>query len=325
MATLLLYGARDVARRSWLLVPLSDEALVEEAWAHGADVVVLDLTELVPEEAKPMARNRARDAIDAAGRGGAQIFAQVDMDLLYADLKACVWPGLRGVVLSRVESSGGVLEADLLLTQLEGERGLMPGSVQLVASLETAQGNHNAMQIARSCPRLWGLTLGRADLVMDLRPEPSGEIHLMPYLMQRLVIVANAAGLAPLGAWWREPARGLQASPRDTREAALRDRRIGFKGSMCVLPEQVEALNTGFTAGDEELARAKRLVEGYHDRPDPHLASFQVDGVLSGLGAVSAAQDVIHFQELCASRDGEKARAMARAAQAASGQEDDDE
>jgi len=38
---------------------------------------------------------------------------------------------------------------------------------------------------------------------MDLRPEPSGELHLMPYLMQRLITAANAAAVMPLGAWWR--------------------------------------------------------------------------------------------------------------------------
>ena len=36
-------------RRSWLLVPLSDTTAVEQAWSSGADVILLDLAELVAE------------------------------------------------------------------------------------------------------------------------------------------------------------------------------------------------------------------------------------------------------------------------------------
>ena len=189
-------------RRSWLLVPLSEEKLVVEAWSLGADVIALDLTEFVAEKHKPRARQRAKAAIRTVSRGGAQVFAQVDKGVLNADLKACVWPGLSGIIISRVESAQEVGEAEDLLLQLEGERGLQPQSLQIVASVETAKGNLVAMDIARSNPRLWGLSLGRADLVMDLRPEPSGEFHMMTYLMQRIITIANAAGLVPLGAWW---------------------------------------------------------------------------------------------------------------------------
>ena len=119
--------------------------------------------------------------------------------------------------------------------------------VELAASLETAVGNHNGFEIANASPRIWSLTLGRVDLIMDLRPEPSGEIHLMPYLMQRLIILAAAAGKVPLGAWWRFPDRGLLATPENTLAAAQRGRAIGFKGSFCVLDNQVGPLNDGFT------------------------------------------------------------------------------
>ena len=87
----------------------------------------------------------------------------------------------------------------------------------------------------------------RADLVMDLRPEPDGEIHLLPYLMQRLVVIAGALGKTPLGAWWRAPDRGLLATPQNTFAAAQRGRAIGFRGALCLRPEQVDALNRAYT------------------------------------------------------------------------------
>jgi citrate lyase subunit beta/citryl-CoA lyase len=233
-------------RRSWLLAPLSRQNLVEEALACGADVVVLDLAELVTERDKPAARACAQAAVRRAREAGVECFVLIDPELAYADLHACVWPGLQGVVVSRAQTVAQVTGIDGLLDRLEHERGIVAGTLEIVPALETAEGIHAAYDIATASPRVRALTLGRADVAMDLRPEPSGEIHLLPYLMQRLVIVAAAAGATPLGAWWRSPDRGLLATPENTHAAACRGRAMGFKGSLCIRPDQVDGLNRGF-------------------------------------------------------------------------------
>jgi citrate lyase subunit beta / citryl-CoA lyase len=227
-------------QRSWLIVPASSAS---QAARSGADIVVLDLVELVAD--KGAARQAARPAIESLKAGSAAVYVQVDAGALEADLDACAWPGVSGIVISCAESARQVQDAAQRLDRLEKERGLAPGA-KIVAAVETAPGNHAAYDIARASPRVSALTLGRADLIMDLRPEPSGEIHLMPYLMQRLVIVARAAGVTPVGAWWRAPDRGLLATPENTRRAAERGRAIGFKGAMCLRPDQVAPLNTAY-------------------------------------------------------------------------------
>lgn len=233
-------------RRSWLLVPMSKAELVAQAAQSGADVIVLDLVELVAKQEKHAARMNVQSAIHTVKAGGAEVFAQIEPDFLYVDLHACVWPGLSGVVVSRAESSRQIENVDALLSRLEHVRGLVPGALKIVAAVETARGNHAACEIGRASPRVSGVTLGRADLIMDLRPEPSGEIHLLPYLMQRLVIVAGAVGVTPIGAWWRAPDRGLLATPDNTFQAALRGRAIGFRGAMCLRANQVDSLNRAF-------------------------------------------------------------------------------
>jgi citrate lyase subunit beta/citryl-CoA lyase len=233
-------------RRSWLVAPMSRPEQIPHAREADVDVLVLDLVEFVAEEEKFAAREAAHAVIESAHASGAEIFVQVDPELLYADLSACVAPGLDGVVVSRAESPGQIEEADALLCRMEEERGILPGTVRIVPALETARGNQAAYDIGRASPRVCALTLGRADLVMDLRPEPSGEIHLMPYLMQRLIIIARAVGVPPVGAWWRAPDRGLLATPENTYHAAQRGRAIGFKGAMCLRPNQVEALNRAY-------------------------------------------------------------------------------
>ena len=169
-------------------------------------MVVLDLAEFVAEQGKPSAREGIAAALDVVKAGGAEVFVQIDPELMLADLRAAIWPGIAGVVISRLESATQIVAADTLIGQLESQRGLLPGSIEVVASLETARGNHDGFQIATASSRICALTLGRADLVMDLRPEPSGEIHMMQYLMQRLI---NAVGCHRN----RRP-RGLVASAR---------------------------------------------------------------------------------------------------------------
>jgi len=232
--------------RSWILVPVSKPEQIEQASRSGADAIVLDLVELIAENDKRAGRANVQAAIRTAKAGAAQVFVQIDPQSLDADLNACVWPEPDGIVMSRVESPEQIAHADAALSRLEHERGVAPGTLKIVAAVETARGNHAAYDIARASPRVRALTLGRADLVMDLRAEPSHEIHLMPYLMQRLIIIARAAGVTPIGAWWRAPDRGLLATPENTYEAAQRGRAIGFKGAMCLRANQVEPLNRAF-------------------------------------------------------------------------------
>jgi citrate lyase subunit beta / citryl-CoA lyase len=270
--------------------------------------------EFVPEGMKPAARERLPEVISSVAQGGAEVFAQVDQELLYADLSAAVWPGLSGILIPRLESPRAVAEADSLLTQFEDKRGLRPGTLQIIAVLDTAKGNDAALDIARASRRIWGLTLGRADLVMDLRPEPSGELHLMPYLMQRLIMAANAAGIAPLGAWWRAPARGLLADPDDTYSAAVRGRRIGFQGALCLRANQVEPLNRGFTPASSEAQEARELLADYEAGTQNGTAVMRLQDRIIDLAMARQASQLLAYADACAQRDVGKTQAKRRAA-----------
>jgi citrate lyase subunit beta/citryl-CoA lyase len=303
---------RGSVRRSWLMVPCDDAAQVEQATA-AADVIVLDLMEFVSEGAKPVAREHLPETIAALARGDAEVFVQIDKELLYADLAAAVWPGISGILIPHLESPREVREADSLLTQLEDKRGFRPGTLQVVAVLDTAKGNYHCLDIIRASRRVWGVTLARTDLVMDLRPEPSDEIHLMPYLMQRLITLANAAGVAPLGAWWRAPARGLLASPDDTYSAAVRGRRIGFKGALCLRPDQVEPLHRGFSPSGGEREAARELIAAYEAGTNHETAVIRLQDRIVDLPAVAQARQLLADADACAQRDAEKAQVRRRA------------
>jgi citrate lyase subunit beta/citryl-CoA lyase len=256
-------------RRSWLIIPAHRTDLVEQSHRFDADVIVFDLEDLVHDGRKHAARQRVRDGIECAQRGGAEVFVRCDLELLYADLEASVWRGLQGIVLPKVSSVAQIREAEDILAHFEADRGVMQAgliheinefdeprsidnSLEIHLSLENAQGNHAAPELLESSGRIRSVSLGRADLVMDLRGEPNGELHLLPFLMQRLIIIANAIGVTPIGAWWQASSRGMRANVENTERSAHLGRLAGFKGALCVAPEQVPALNRGFTPSAQE-------------------------------------------------------------------------
>ncbi|WP_029430740.1 aldolase/citrate lyase family protein [Blastococcus sp. URHD0036] len=243
------------ARRSWLVVPVPGP----DEWASldttAADVVVLDLVEFVQPRYRGDSRLELPTAIARLAGNGHQVFVQTTAADPFDDLDAAVRAGLTGIVVADAETRGQIEAIDGLLDRQERERGLSPGAIEIVVALESGRGNWDAFEIATASSRVTGVTLGRVDLKMDLRAEPSGELHLLPYLMERLIVVAGACGRSPIGAWWRHPARGMLADEQRTYEAAVRGAAIGFRGGMCLTEEQVRSFNRAYAPASDRASR----------------------------------------------------------------------
>jgi citrate lyase subunit beta/citryl-CoA lyase len=319
----------DRIRRSWLIVPAHDETRLTEAAQAGADVIVLDLQDLVHDTKKHEARARIRDAIPRLCAAGVEVFVRADIELLYADLHASVWRGLSGVMLPGVTSVAQVQEADSLLGALQAERGVVKlppvgdileaddpvspeQALELHLCLDTGRGNWDAVELIQASGRVKSISLGRADLVMDLRQEPTGDLHLMPYLMQRLIIIANATGVQPIGAWWRATSRGLVASYDDTLEAAITGRQAGFKGALCIRVHQVAALNQGFTPTPQETAQAEAVVAAFATARANGKASVLQDGTVIDAARAAIAADLVAWAAACTAREQGQATVLAQ-------------
>ena len=305
----------STVRRSWLIVPAHDAEKLDQASKSGADVVALDIEDSVHDSRKHDARDNIRNAIGLMRSSGSEVFVRCDPELLYADMAASVWRGLSGVVLPGLTREEQVREADDILSRFESERGVVrpppvgevreaddprgpEQALEIHLSLDTGPANWDAEELIRASSRVNSVSLGRADLKMDLREEPSGDLHLLPYLMQRLIVIANALQVEPVGAWWKATSRGLSAGYDDTLQAAITGRLAGFRGALCMTAEQVGALNAGFTPSEDEVSAARSVL----------------DSLPTHTSTAIIAASAVRWSDACASRD--RAGALVRETEA---------
>lgn len=234
-------------RRSWMILPAHDPAQVMRYQEFKPDVVVLDLEYSVPPKGKEAARSGLATLIRKVGASQATAFVRIDRETRWADVRAAVHHGIKGIVFPGPEEPEEVAELGELIAAMEKERGVDPGITELVLMLESARGFWNAASLAQASPRITALGVGRIDLTMRLGPVPQGEFRLFRFLMTRTLVAARMLDKQPLGAFWRPGSRGGVASKESTVKAAREAMLMGFTGCLCATSEQVVAVNEGFT------------------------------------------------------------------------------
>jgi citrate lyase subunit beta/citryl-CoA lyase len=231
-----------------MILPGHHSADVKRYQEFKPDVAVLDLEYSVPPKHKEGARSGMEKLVRKIGDSETAAFVRVDRETRWADVRAAMFRGIKGIVFPGPEEPGEVTELGELITAMEKERGVDPGTTEMVLMLESAKGFWNAAALAEASPRVSGLGVGRIDLTMRLGPVPQEEFRLYRFLMTRALVVARMLDKQPLGAFWRPGSRGGVASKESTVKAAREARLMGFTGCLCATPEQVAPVNEGFTS-----------------------------------------------------------------------------
>ena len=235
-------------RRSWMIVPAHDPAAAMRYMEFNPDVAVLDLEYSVPPKAKEFARSGLGALVKKIGDSQVDVFVRVDRDTRWADVRAAIHRGIKGIIFPSPDEPEEVAELGELIAAMEKERGVVPGTTELVLMLESAKGFWNAASLAQASPRVTALGVGRIDLTMRLGPVPQDEFRLYRFLMTRALVAARMLGKQPLGALWRPGSRGGVDTREGTAKAAREARLMGFTGCVCATPEQVASVNEGFAS-----------------------------------------------------------------------------
>ena len=269
--------------RSFLFAPGNVARRVEKALTLEADAVIVDLEDSVADAEKAATRKAVADALlrPRRGRGYVRVNAPSSR-FCHGDLVATISKGVDGVVLPKVESTADLHAIDWLIWNLELERGIAPGSIDLMPQVETAAGVQRIDRIlqARSLRpykgpwRVKRVAFGGADYAHQLGLTVGMDEVELADARARVVLSSRAAGLeGPLDSPWFHFREG-EAFAR----ALERSRRSGFQGRLCVHPDQLAAVNAAYLPSAAELARAERVVAAFREAEARGEAAVQVDG-----------------------------------------------
>lgn len=276
--------------RSLLYVPANVPRFVDGAHRRGADAIILDLEDSVPEAERPVARRTLRESARNVARAGADVVVRINRPWrqTIADLEAAIWPEVQALALTKVDSADHVRLIAEVVSELEAERGMTHGSIRFTVMIETAAAWFRMADIAQASPRNVAMTLGGEDFALSVGMLPEPEGLFMP--KQTLAIAACSAGLMPLGFI------GTVADYKDLdafRLTVRRSRRLGFLGASVIHPSQVAILNEEFGPSAEEVDSAERIVAAYAEAVAAGRGSIAVDGKMVDVPVVIRAQALL--------------------------------
>ena len=289
--------------RSLLFAPGNEPRKVDKVATFGADGVILDLEDAVPDAAKVAARGLVKAALPRLHGGFVAVRVNgLHTGLTEGDLSGIVAPGLDGVVLPKTESAEHIRTLDALLDRAEADAGLARGQLKILPLVETARGLLAGPEIAAASARIVTLCFGSGDFTRDLElPSLRWSVDgaELFYARSRMVVDARSAGRA-------RPIDGPFLSVRDAAgfEAdCLVARKIGFQGKLCIHPAQVAAANRLFAPDPDEVAFCRRVVAEFAAAVARGSASITVDGVFVDYPIAEKAERIVRTAEILAARD----------------------
>ena len=269
--------------RSFLFTPGNVPRRVEKALTLEADAVIVDLEDSVAIADKPATRKIVARALEQPRRGRGYVRVNgPSTPFCFGDLHEVLHARVEGVVLPKVESAADLHAIDWLIWNLERDRGIPEGSIDLMPQIETAAGLHRIDRVlqARSLRpykgqwRVKRVAFGAADYAHELGLTVGPEESELAEARARVVLASRAAGLeGPIDSPWfhLKDAEGFG-------RALERSRRGGFQGRLCVHPNQIAPANVAYLPSAAELARAERVVAAFREAEARGEAAVQVDG-----------------------------------------------
>jgi citrate lyase subunit beta/citryl-CoA lyase len=251
-----------------MYVPGNKVDWMRKAPRYGADALILDLEDSVPEAHKAEARRLVRTMLEELGAAGQTLFVRVnrlETGLTGEDLEAVTCPHLYGIILPKVQEPGDVAEVDILLKFFERKAGMEIGSICIDPGLETAQGIRHAYDIATASDRVahMGGSGGKGgDTARSIGFQWTPEGLETLFLKSKVLVDSRAAGVPyPLSGGWMD-IHNLDG----LRLLATQLKQLGYTGMHVIHPSHVPVVNEVFTPTREEIAHWQGLIKAMEAR-----------------------------------------------------------
>lgn len=278
--------------RSFMFVPGNKQRFLDKTESLPLDVAFFDLEDGVLPEEKPKAREMVAATLDKTWSGPRR-FVRLNAQTtpwFEDDLKVVIRPGIEGVCMTKVNSVDELLAGIDSISKREKEAGMAPGTVRVVAAIESPRSLLVAHDIAAADPRVCGLIFGGEDYALELGLGANRIAEAAEMLHPRNVIIvaAAAAGVLSIDGVFPDLSND---------EGCLKDiwqgRRLGFTSKSTFNPKQVDMINEIFSPQPEDIDYAKRLVAAFDEGRAKGEASIAFGGQLVDLPILMRAQRIL--------------------------------
>ena len=262
--------------RSFLFVPGNNKKFIDKAKTLNADIICLDLEDSVPMNDKESARQLVGDALKASSEFTGEVYVRTnsfDTGLVQDDLKAIVQHGINGIVIPKVNDPNEVFELSKWITNLEHERSIKEGTIEMMPSIENAKGVVNAYKIASASPRVSALVFGVFDFLFDMGLEYVEDGIEYSYARAKVPVDARAAGVYAIDSIWQkiDDVNGLIKD-------ATTGMKLGYRGKSLIHPSQIEPVHRIFVPSKEEVEWAKKVVNSLSDAMSKGKGAVRLEG-----------------------------------------------
>jgi citrate lyase subunit beta/citryl-CoA lyase len=250
--------------------------MMAKAAGFRPDAYVPDMEDSVAIANKADARRTVREHAAALHAVGIPVIPRVnarDSGIAVDDLRTVVCRHIRGISIGKVNTPEDVLWISDVLSNLERENGMAAGGLELILWIETALGIVNCYDICRASERISAVAFGAEDYTHDMEIERLADESNVLYPRSKLCVAARAAGVQALDTPYFE-----FRNEGGLLENAKASKNIGFKGKFAIHPAQVEPINRVFSASDEEIDQAKRIVAAFEEAERKGRGSTSLDG-----------------------------------------------
>lgn len=273
--------------QSYLFVPANSERVLLRAQDRGADYLIVDLEDAVPETEKPQARAALAAHLARFAESSCQVIVRVNADLcsMAADLEAIKDAPLLGLMIPKVQDAGQMRWIAESLTHMGR------ADLSLIALIECAQGLLNAQRIA-SVAQVHALALGPEDFSRALNHASSPEGLLAP--AQQLIWAARAQGKQAIAC--PDSIAVVQDEFR-IQSALTKAKAIGSDGILCIHPKQVALVQQVFEPTNEEVKYAREVIACFDKSVAEGKGVLMLNGEMIDLPVVNRARALIRSQD----------------------------
>ncbi len=287
--------------RSYLFVPADSEHKMKKAADSGADALILDLEDAIAAEARPAARELAREFLVGKENVWVRI-NPIDTDDSSADLEAVMPSAPAGIMLPKPRSAADAVQLAALLDESEKRHGIPVGQTGILPiCTERPEALFELHSYMGATQRLTAMTWGAEDLSAAVGASNNRDEDgnwLAPYELARslCLFAAAAAQVAAVDTVFPNYQDGEGLA-----HYAANARRDGFTGMLAIHPAQVTIINDAFAPTEVELERARRIVKLFDDNPG--VGALGMDGEMIDRPHLLRAQRILQLaKRLAASK-----------------------